>query len=168
MPVPRIRHALARRRRSLLAVVGAVAVVGGGLGTIQAATATPSPNPWLDARAPLSTRVDALLRSMTLEEKVGQMDHQLVTTLTAQNGTTSRDRASNLPHPDCMKKILIDSRTGSVLAGGTNNPVDTTGKGGVGNTGYDWATEYNLIQQYAVKNSRLHIPLIFGVEMAPA
>src|SRR6185437_7248767 len=36
--------------------------------------------------------------------------------------------------------------------------------GGVGNTGYDWATEYNVIQQYAIKNSRLHLPLVFGVD----
>ncbi|HEY7174330.1 MAG TPA: glycoside hydrolase family 3 N-terminal domain-containing protein, partial [Micromonosporaceae bacterium] len=49
-------------------------------------------------------------------------------------------------------------------AGGTNNPIDTTGQGGVGNTGLDWANEYNTIQQYAVANSRLHIPLVFGVD----
>ena len=53
---------------------------------------------------------------------------------------------------------------GSILAGGTNNPTDTTGQGGTGNTGYDWANEYNMIQQYAIKNSRLHIPVIFGVD----
>ena len=63
-----------------------------------------------------------------------------------------------------MKKFLVDKHTGSLLAGGTNNPTDTTGKGGIGNTGYDWANEYNMIQQYAIKNSRLHIPLIFGVD----
>ncbi|HEX5201854.1 MAG TPA: glycoside hydrolase family 3 N-terminal domain-containing protein, partial [Actinoplanes sp.] len=38
------------------------------------------------------------------------------------------------------------------------------GHGGTGNTGYDWANEYNQIQQYAIENSRLHIPLIFGVD----
>ena len=63
-----------------------------------------------------------------------------------------------------MQKILIDQHAGSILAGGTNNPIDTTGKGGAGNTGFDWANEYNIIQQYAIKNSRLHIPLIFGVD----
>jgi beta-glucosidase len=63
-----------------------------------------------------------------------------------------------------MQKILVDSKTGSVLAGGTNNPIDTTGQGGVGNTGFDWANEYNIIQQYAIKTSRLQIPLIFGVD----
>jgi beta-glucosidase len=53
---------------------------------------------------------------------------------------------------------------GSLLAGGTDNPPDTTGQGGTGNTGYDWANEYNMIQKYAIQNSRLHLPVIFGVD----
>src|SRR4029453_2622287 len=50
------------------------------------------------------------------------------------------------------------------LAGGTNNPIDTTGGGGVGNTGFDWANEYNIIQKYAIENSRPHLPLLFGID----
>jgi beta-glucosidase len=92
------------------------------------------------------------------------MDQQLVTTLTDPNSATCSDNGFNLPNTACMQKILIDQHVGSVLAGGTNNPIDTTGTGGVGNTGFDWATEYNTIQQYAIKNSRLHIPLVFGVD----
>ena len=53
----------------------------------------------------------------------------------------------------CMKTWLIDQQTGSILAGGTENPPDTTGQGGVGNTGYDWANEYNIIQ-----STRFRIP----------
>ena len=33
-----------------------------------------------------------------------------------------------------------------------------------GNTGLDWANEYNTIQSYAIDHSRLHIPVIFGVD----
>jgi beta-glucosidase len=84
--------------------------------------------------------------------------------LTDPNGTSCGDSGFNLPNAACMQKILIDQHVGSVLAGGTNNPIDTTGNGGVGNTGFDWANEYNMIQQFAIKNSRLHIPLIFGVD----
>ncbi|HEU5265420.1 MAG TPA: glycoside hydrolase family 3 N-terminal domain-containing protein [Jatrophihabitans sp.] len=101
---------------------------------------------------------------MTLAEKVGQMDQQLVDNLTAAAGRGCGADGFNLPSQTCMQQSLIEHHTGSVLAGGTDNPVDTTGHGGTGNTGYDWANEYNIIQQYAIKNSRLHIPLIFGID----
>jgi beta-glucosidase len=146
------------------AVVGLVGVAVPTLAGSDSAAAKPPSAPWLNSHKSVTSRVNALLKAMTLEEKVGQMDQQLVTTLTDPNSATCGDNGFNLPNPACMKKILIDSKTGSVLAGGTNNPIDTTGQGGVGNTGLDWANEYNTIQQYAIKNSRLHIPLVFGVD----
>jgi beta-glucosidase len=155
------------KRRVVLPVMAAVALIGVGLpslGSLTSAAAKPASAPWLDSGKPVAARVTALLGAMTLAEKVGQMDQQLVSTLTDPNSATCGDNGFNLPNPDCMKKILIDSKTGSVLAGGTNNPIDTTGQGGVGNTGFDWANEYNMIQRYAIKNSRLHIPLILGVD----
>ncbi|MFL6100306.1 MAG: glycoside hydrolase family 3 N-terminal domain-containing protein [Actinomycetales bacterium] len=120
--------------------------------------------PWLDSSKSTAQRVSSLMKQMTLAEKVGQMDQQLVTTLTDPDGTRCGDNGFNLPNADCMHKVLVGAKVGSVLAGGTNNPVDTTGGGGPGNTGYDWANEYNMIQKYAIDNSRLHIPLIFGVD----
>jgi beta-glucosidase len=155
-----------RSRVAFAAAVGVLAVgaltglVGGG----SAAAAKPTTAQWLDLHKPISARVNALLRAMTLPEKVGQMDQQLVTTLTDPNATACGDNGFNVPNPTCMQKILIDQHTGSVLAGATNNPIDTTGAGGVGNTGFDWANEYNVIQKYAIENSRLHIPLVFGVD----
>jgi beta-glucosidase len=155
-----------RSRVAFAAAVGVLAVgaltglVGGG----SAAAAKPTTAQWLDLHKPISARVNALLRAMTLPEKVGQMDQQLVTTLTDPNATACGDNGFNVPNPTCMQKILIDQHTGSVLAGATNNPIDTTGAGGVGNTGFDWANEYNVIQKFAIENSRLHIPLVFGVD----
>jgi beta-glucosidase len=124
----------------------------------------PGVAPWVDTHRPVPARVEALLHAMTLPEKVGQMDQQLVSTLTDANSATCGNNGFNMPNPECMRKILVDAHVGSILAGGTENPVDTTGKGGVGNTGYDWATEYNIIQQFAIKNSRLHLPVVFGVD----
>ncbi|MDQ1496223.1 MAG: beta-glucosidase, partial [Actinomycetota bacterium] len=147
---------------SLLAVVTAVGIgipALAGSGVAASASA-----PWLDSSKPIAARVNALLHAMTLDEKVGQMDQQLVTTLTDPNSTTCGDSGFNLPNAACMQKILVDQKVGSVLAGGTNNPIDTTGQNGVGNTGFDWANEYNMIQKYAIQNSRLHLPLIFGVD----
>jgi beta-glucosidase len=70
----------------------------------------------------------------------------------------------NMPNPVCMQKIFVDNNVGSILAGGTDVPPDTTGHGGTGNTGLDWANEYNIMQSYAMQHSRLHIPVIFGVD----
>jgi len=153
------------RSRLLFAVTAAVTGIGIGLPALAGSgVAASSAAPWLDSNKPIAARVDSLLRAMTLQEKVGQMDQQLVTTLTDPSSATCGDNGFNLPNPACMQKILVQQHVGSVLAGGTNNPIDTTGNGGPGNTGFDWANEYNMIQQYAIKNSRLHLPLIFGVD----
>ncbi len=155
------------RRQLLIALTAVLLTVGIGLPGIagdNSAAASSLAAPWLQAGLPVSARVELLLKAMTLDEKVGQMDQQLVTTLTDPSSASCGDNGFNLPNSACMQKILIDQHVGSVLAGGTNNPIDTTGKGGAGNTGLDWANEYNTIQQYAIKNSRLHIPLVFGVD----
>jgi hypothetical protein len=55
-----------------------------GLSQGSATTATPS-RPWLDKSMPTSARVNALLNAMTLPEKVGQMDQQLVDNVTDPN-----------------------------------------------------------------------------------
>jgi beta-glucosidase len=159
-----LRHNPIRRGRILAAATILAMVIGLPVSVSVASSHADTGPAWLNTHAPLSERVDALLGAMTLDEKVGQMDQQLVTTLTDPNSTTCADNGFNIPNPACMQKILVDQHVGSVLAGGTNNPIDTTGKGGAGDTGFDWATEYNTIQQYAIKNSRLHIPVIFGVD----
>ncbi len=64
-----------------------------------------------DPKQPVEQRVGDLLGRMTLAEKVGQMDQQLVTTLTDPNSATCGDAGFNLPNVDCMQKILIDSKT---------------------------------------------------------
>src|SRR5664279_406932 len=149
----------------------AALLVAGGVGVAVPSTAwsgaeasAPEKPAWLDSGNAVGKRVDALLQEMTLPEKVGQMDQQLVTTLTDADGGRCGDFGFNMPNTECMQKILIEQQTGSILAGGTNNPPDTTGKGGIGNTGEDWANEYNTIQSFAIQNSRLHIPVIFGVD----
>jgi beta-glucosidase len=155
-------------RRTVLAAVAVVVTTIGivlpGLAGDRSAAASSSVAAWLAPGLSVSARVNALLAAMTLDEKVGQMDQQLVTELTDPDGTRCGDNGFNLPNPTCMQQILIDQHAGSILAGGTNNPIDTTGQGGAGNTGYDWANEYNIIQQYAIQHSRLHIPLLFGVD----
>src|ERR1700730_5323015 len=152
-------------RKTVVAATSLIAALGLGLPTIAGpASADSAPAPWLDASKPTAARVEALLKTMTLAEKVGQMDQQLVDNVTDPNATRCNTGTFGMPNPACMQTFFVDQNVGSVLAGGTDNPIDTTGQGGVGNTGYDWANEYNMIQSYAIQHTRLHIPVIFGVD----
>ncbi|HXM59134.1 MAG TPA: glycoside hydrolase family 3 N-terminal domain-containing protein, partial [Candidatus Dormibacteraeota bacterium] len=119
---------------------------------------------YLDPHRPVADRVSDLLGRMTLAEKVGQMDQIEVTQVTDPNPACTSQGGFNDPNPVCEQKILIDDHTGSILAGATDMPPDTTHSGGPGNTGRDWAAEYDAIQQFALDHSRLRIPVIFGVD----
>jgi beta-glucosidase len=116
---------------------------------------------YLDRHASIESRVNDLLHRMTLEEKVGQMDQivigKLRDTTSPANGDCNNAGGNNDPlQTTCLQRTLIDYKTGSILSGGTDNPSDNTGRG--------WAEQYNTIQHYAIDHSRLHIPVIYGVD----
>ena len=67
------------------------------------------------------------------------------------------------PNPTCLK-ILVDNTPARCSPAAPTTRRTPPVPGGIGNTGYDWANEYNMIQKYAIQNSRLHIPVIFGVD----
>jgi beta-glucosidase len=149
--------------RRTLAVTGVivVALVALVMGTTAASAPGAGQPRYLDARASIKDRVDDLLRRMTLAEKVGQMDQivigELRDTTPPANGDCNNAGGNNDPLQNpCLQRVLIDYHTGSILSGGTDNPADNTGKG--------WAEQYNTIQRYAIENSRLHIPIIYGVD----
>jgi beta-glucosidase len=142
--------------------VGVLAVGGLSAFVSQGSAAAPQA-PWLDANKPIQARVNSLLGAMTLAEKVGQMDQQLAPNVTGPSNACG-SQGFAIPNPTCMKTVLVDNNVGSLLAGGSDIPIDQTGQGGVGNTGFDWASVYNTVQKYAIQNSRLHLPLIFGVD----
>jgi beta-glucosidase len=151
-----------RKKVVVALAVGVLAVGGLSAFVSQGNAAAPQP-PWLNPNKPIQARVNSLLGAMTLAEKVGQMDQQLVPNVTGPSNACG-SQGFAIPNPTCMKTVLVDNNVGSLLAGGTDSPIDQTGHGGVGNTGFDWASAYNAIQAYAIQNSRLHIPLIFGVD----
>src|SRR5215469_12396842 len=119
---------------------------------------------YLNASLPIQARVNDLLDRMTLPEKIGQMVQIEATQVTDTSNACTSQGGFNLPNPTCEQKIFVDNNVGSVLAGATDIPPDTTGQGGPGNTGLDWANEYNTMQSFAMQHSRLHIPVIFGVD----
>jgi beta-glucosidase len=149
--------------RRTLAVTGVIVVALAALALGMTAASAPGAGQprYLDARASIKDRVDDLLRRMTLAEKVGQMDQivigELRDTSPPANGDCNNAGGNNDPlQTVCLQRVLIDYHTGSILSGGTDNPIDNTGKG--------WAEQYNTIQRYAIENSRLHIPIIYGVD----
>ena len=106
---------------------------------------------YLDPKASISSRVEDLLRRMTLAEKIGQMDQIVVGSLrdstNPADGVCRNTGGNNDPlQPNCLRNVLVTNLTGSILAGGTDNPV--------GNTGRAWAEWYNTIQHHAIDNSR--------------
>ena len=131
--------------------------------TGQSASAT-GRRAYLNPHLPVQARVADLLGRMTLPEKIGQMVQIEATQVTDKSNDCTSTGGFNLPNPVCEQKILVNDNVGSILAGGTDIPPDTTGGGGIGNTGLDWANEYNTMQSYAIAHSRLHIPVIFGVD----
>jgi beta-glucosidase len=136
-------------------IVAATAVVG--VTQVAASSTVTYRNP----RASVQARVADLLKRMTLSEKVGQMDQIVVEKLRDKtnpaDGNCNNAGANSDPlQPACLQKVLIADKTGSILSGGTDNPAENTGKG--------WAEQYNTIQHYAYDHSRLHIPVIYGVD----
>jgi beta-glucosidase len=139
-----------RRLRQVLGAIAIVAIVGGSNGGLPALSAAPGPS-YLDSDAPIGARVNDLLRRMTLLEKAGQMDQILIGNLRGDcqggNGPLA---------PACEEHVFVQYATGSILAGGTDNPQT--------NTAEQWAQDYNALQHYAIEHSRLHIPVLFGVD----
>jgi beta-glucosidase len=146
---------------TMLAIAPVIAISATVTGAPASAVGRPA---YLNASLPIQARVSDLMGQMTLPEKIGQMVQIEVTQVTDQNSSCTSQGGFNLPNPTCEQKIFVDNHVGSILAGGTDIPVDTTGQGGTGNTGLDWANEYNTMQSYAMQHSRLHIPVIFGVD----
>jgi beta-glucosidase len=147
------------------AVVVIALLIGGSASAVTATSASASGIPaYRNSHLPVQARVADLLGRMTLPEKIGQMVQIEATQVTDTSNNCTSQGGFNLPNPVCEQKIFIDNHVGSILAGGTDIPPDTTGNNGTGNTGLDWANEYNTMQSYAINHSRLHIPVIFGVD----
>jgi beta-glucosidase len=93
-----------------------------------------TPNSQLDSKE-LNLRVEALLKKMTLEEKIGQLVQFSVGNATGPN-------ASNLRYDEMAAKGQVGSFVNVVGAEATNR-----------------------LQRIAVEKSRLHIPILFGQDV---
>jgi beta-glucosidase len=91
--------------------------------------------PYPDPSLPVATRVSQLMATMTLDEKIGQM------TQAERSAVTNAD--------------LTNFALGSLLSGGGSAPSP--------NTPTSWANMYDGFQNAAL-NSRLGIPIIYGID----
>ena len=103
------------------------------------------------ARAPADARVESLLRRMTLEEKVGQMT-QVTIGVVAAPGDAQRPGRVALD-PKKLREAVVTYRVGSLL-----NVLD----GSLPAEG--WQQLVRDIQDVATKETRLGIPVIYGVD----
>lgn len=99
-----------------------------------------APNAELSSAA-LNSKVDALLAQMTLEEKVGQ----LVQDSAGVPAGPANDRQD-------LSTMLAKGEIGSLVNEGPAHTAST-------------ARETNAYQRIAVEKSRLHVPLIFGLDV---
>src|SRR3954454_21648173 len=125
------------KKRRLAGVVLAVALSGVVTAPGAGAEDPSGPPAYKDPSLRVSQRVDDLLGRMTLAEKIGQM--------------TQAERAS----VDKDTTIITKDNLGSLLSGGGSVPTP--------NTPESWADMVDRYQRAAL-NTRLHIPLIYGVD----
>jgi beta-glucosidase len=145
-----------RRMAGAVGVVLTLATVSVSVTSTAGAKSTPR---YMNPSLGVAARVNDLMSRMTLEEKIGQMDQVLVNEMRGPvvdaNGRCNGGNTTELT-ASCLERVLVTYKTGSILSGGTDNPPD--------NTGHGWANLYNTIQQYAIAHSRLHIPIVYGVD----
>jgi beta-glucosidase len=146
-------HGTHLSRRSRTSLVAALALLGAGIGfgTSTGAQASSTPT-YLNAGAPVQARVADLLGRMTLTEKLGQMDQEALVTV---QGTCDNYNGGQL-NQQCLHNVLVDNAVGNMLSGGGMPPAVNSAK--------DWAETTNTLQKYAITNSRLHIPITYGID----
>lgn len=99
------------------------------------------------------SKVDALLEKMTLEEKVGQMAQVTLDVITRGKDEYVSDEPLQLD-PDLVRKAIVTYKVGSVL-NTANNRARTLEK---------WNEVISQIQDVAINETRLGIPVIYGID----
>ncbi len=102
---------------------------------------------------PIDEKVEALLAKMTLEEKVGQMAQVTLDVITKGPSEYVSDEPLQLDMA-LVRKALIDYKLGSVL-NTANNRARTVEK---------WHEIISQLQEVAMKETRLKIPVIYGID----
>ena len=98
-------------------------------------------------------RAEKLLEKMTLEEKVGQMTQITLDVVGQGDSRYSSDVPFQL-NRDALKKAVVDHHVGSVLNTASNRALSRQ----------TWYEVISDIQMMATEDTRLGIPIIYGVD----
>ncbi|HDP97670.1 MAG TPA: beta-glucosidase [bacterium] len=107
-------------------------------------------NPARSETKKLDRKIDDLLSSMTIEEKIGQMTQISIEILTI-DGAKPEDRVEL--DMQKLRQAVVKYNVGSILNVGTSaHPLD------------HWQKIITTIQDVATKETRLKIPIIYGID----
>ena len=101
----------------------------------------------------IDKEVDDILKSMTLDEKVGQMTQINLTVIAKGPNKWSSSFPLEIDHKK-TKKAIVDYKVGSVL----NTINNTAQKPKV------WFKTISDIQSYAIDSTKMKIPIIYGID----
>lgn len=130
---------------SLLLLVGSLAGQ-----SAQSKTGVPVSNPQLVSPA-VESRVDSLLKRMTLEEKIGQLMQYNDAGYAAPTPTSGNKNDEIGANPSVNYRV---DAMELAAKGGLGSMLNTVGK-----------ERTNRLQKAAVEQSRLHIPILFGADV---
>lgn len=98
----------------------------------------------------IDEKVDALLKRMTLKEKVGQMTQITLSVVSQTRPDGSFENKLNLKK---LREAIVEHGIGSIL-----------NTGGAANTAANWQDMINTMQKMATQETRLGIPIIYGID----
>jgi len=102
--------------------------------------------PYKDASLPVPYRVEDLLKRMSIHEKIGQMTQLDITVI----NTTGKQKDLILD-PEKARDMILSHHVGSFLNGEAEQPQT-------------WYSYMSKLTRIAVEESRLGIPLIYGID----
>lgn len=97
-------------------------------------------------------KIEELLSQMTLEEKVGQMTQVTIEVISKGDNPFSMSKPWSLDI-EKLKNVIVTNHVGSIL-----------NTGGEVRTPKEWNKVIDQIQNVAINETRLHIPIIYGVD----
>ncbi|MFH2031916.1 MAG: glycoside hydrolase family 3 N-terminal domain-containing protein [Bacteroidota bacterium] len=98
----------------------------------------------------LEKKIDKILSSMTLEEKVGQMTQVTLEVVSKERKSESDELVLDIGK---LKDAILKYKVGSILnTGGAANSIES------------WHNIITTIQDIALKESRLKIPVLYGID----